>query len=235
MQENIILELENIGCLKRIRLEFKPGLNIIRAPNASGKTTIIKGFSSMFSDRIPPSHILALDELNGRIRVCYNGRIYEKILRRTPSGSVIAQGDMLPFADPRAFDACVALAETGVVHRITGGSAFFRSYLEELSYGNYYSAVINASQELINEYGRKLAGSSFRNFESLPLLLTELTDLHMKREQIQREIETSKSSHEANLRELRNQIEKKVLSLSREEANLSQLMRNLSIEKERED
>ena len=234
-RENIILELENIGCLKRLRIEFKPGLNIIKAPNASGKTTLIRGFSCMFSNRIPPSHLLALDELNGRIRVHYNGRIYEKTLRRTPSGQVIAHGDMLPFADPRAFDACVALAETGVVHRITGGSSVFRKYLEELSYGNYYSAVINASQELINEYSRKLAGPSFKNFEELPLLLTELTDLHIRRDQIQQEIEKSKSGHEAELQGIREEIEKKSSSLSKEEAYLSQLTRSLSLEKEREE
>lgn len=234
MRGNIILELENIGCLKRLRLEFKPGLNIIKAPNASGKTTIIRGFSCMFSDKIPPSHILALDELSGRIRVHYNQRIYEKVLRRTPSGEVIAEGDMLPFSDPRAFDACVALAESGVVHRITGGSAFFREYLEQLSYGNYYSAVIEASQDLINEYSRKLAGPGFRKFDDLPLLLTELTDLHMRREQIQRKVEDTRSIHEAKLRSIRSEIEKKAASISREETRLEQLSRNLSLEEEKE-
>ena len=234
-RENIILELENVGCLKRLRIEFKPGLNIIKAPNASGKTTIIRGFSCMFSDKIPPSHVLALDELNGRIRVHYDGRIYEKTLRRTPSGQVMAQGDMLPFTDPRAFDACVALAETGVVHRITGGNVVFRKYLEELSYGNIYSAVINASQELINKYGRKLAGPSFRNFEMLPLLLTELTDLHIRRDQIKQKIEDLKSSHESRIQEIHDQIEKKSSTLSREETHLSQLTKNLSLEKEREE
>ena len=234
-RENIILEFENIGCLKRLRIEFKPGLNIIKAPNASGKTTIIRGFSSMFSDRIPPSHILALDELNGRIRVYYEERVYEKTLRRTPSGRVIAHGDMLPFADPRAFDACVALAETGVVHRITGGSAVFRRYLEELSYGNYYSAIIDAAQSLINEYSRKLAGPSFRKFEALPLLLTELTDLHMRRDQIQQKIRDLQFRREAKLRDVRDRIEEKSSSLMKEEARLSQLTRNLSLEKEREE
>jgi len=234
-QGHIILELENIGCLKSLHIEFKRGLNIIKAPNASGKTTIIKGFSCMFSDRIPPAHLLSLDELNGRIRVFYNERIYEKTLRRTPSGQVIAQGDMLPFADPRAFDACVALAETGVVHRITGGSTVFRRYLEDLSYGNYYSTVIDASQELINEYGRKLAGPSFRSFEMLPLLLTELTDLHLRREQVTQKIESLKSSHERKLKDIRSRIEEKSSSLLKEEARLSQLTKNLSLEKEREE
>jgi len=232
--ESITLELENIGCLKRLRLEFKPGINIIKAPNASGKTTIVRGFSSMFSDKIPPSHILALDELRGRIRVYYGGKIYEKVFRRTPSGHVVVQGDMLPFADPRAFDACVALAETGIVHRITGGSTIFRKYLENLSYGNYYSALIEASRELINEYGRKLASPNFRRFEMLPLLLTELTDLHMRRDEIRQKIEDLKRSRENRLREIRFKINEKNSIFSREEALLSQLNRDLSLEEERE-
>ncbi len=233
-QESIVLELENIGCLKKLTLEIKPGLNIISAPNASGKTTIIRGLSCMFSDRIPPSHVLALDETNGRIRAYYRGGIYEKTLRRTPSGEVIAQGSMLPFADARALDACVALAETGVVHKITGGSSVFRRYLEDLSYGSYYSAIIDAAQELIDEYGRKLASSKFRDFESLPILLTELTDLHIRREEIQRRVEDLKSAHNSRIRKLREEIDAKASALSREEADLSQLERNLSIEADRE-
>ncbi|RLI12574.1 hypothetical protein DRO35_02720 [Candidatus Bathyarchaeota archaeon] len=231
---NIILELENIGCLRRLRLEFKPGINIIKAPNASGKTTIVRSFSSMFSDKIPPSHILALDELKGRIRVYYGEKIYEKVFRRTPSGHVIVQGDMLPFADPRAFDACVALAETDIVHRITGGNVIFRRYLENLSYGNYYSALIEASQELVNEYGRKLASPSFRNFEILPLLLTDLTDLHMRRDEIRQKIENSKKNQEDKLRKIKLKIAEKNSALSQEKVLLSQLYRDLSFEKERE-
>jgi len=234
MQGRVLLELENIGCLKRAELDFKPGLNIIKAPNASGKTSLIKGLTSMFSDKIPPAHILALNDLNGRVKLRYGSQIYEKIFRRTPSGSVVAGGSMLPFADHRAFDACVALAETGVVHKITGGEAAFREYLENLSYGKYYSMVISAAQELVNESSRELAGPSFRKFEALPLLLTELTNLHIERDQIEERIEKLKSAHEVEVQSLLKKMEEKVSAFSRAEMGLSELERTLAREQEGE-
>jgi len=216
------LELENIGCLRHIEVDFKPGLNIIEAPNASGKTSLIRGFASMFSDRIPAAHVLALDKVNGRIKVRYDGGMYEKTFRRTPSGSVASSGDMFPFADHRAFDACVALAETGVVHKITGGAAGFRDYMEKLSYGNHYSLVISASQELVNELSRELAGPSFEKFETLPLLLTELTNFHIRKDL------------EADVQSLVRDKEERASALSKEEANLSELQKDLTREEEKE-
>ena len=234
MQKRVFLELENIGCLRHIEVDFKPGLNIIKAPNASGKTSLIRGFTSMFSDRIPAAHVLALDNVNGRIKVRYDGGMYEKTFRRTPSGLVASSGDMLPFADHRAFDACVALAETGVVHKITGGAAGFRDYMEKLSYGNHYSLIISASQELVNELSRELAGPSFEKFETLPLLLTELTNFHIRKDLVREKIENLKASHEADVQSLLRDKEERASALSKEEANLSELQKDLTREEEKE-
>ena len=233
-QKRVLLELENIGCLRHIAADFRPGLNIIKAPNASGKTSMIRGLTSMFSDGIPPAHIMALDKVNGRIRVQYNRGTYEKTFRKTPSGSVVSSGDMFPFADHRAFDACVALAETGVVHKITGGGTGFRDYLESLSYGNHYSMIISTAQELANELSRELAGPGFRSFEALPLLLTELTNLHIRRDLVKEKSENLRASHEADVQSLLREKEGKVSTLSKEEANLSELRRDLTREKEKE-
>ncbi|MCW4021430.1 MAG: hypothetical protein NWF14_09435 [Candidatus Bathyarchaeota archaeon] len=233
-QKKVSLELENIGCLKHIELKIEPGLNIIKAPNASGKTSLIRGLTSMFSDTVPPSHILSLDAVNGGIKIQYGEKPYEKSLRRTPSGLVVASGGMLPFADHRAFDACVALAETGVVHKITGGGAVFREYLENLSYGKYYSAIISVAQELVNELSRELAGPIFKKFESLPLLLTELTELHIKRDHVREKTENLKAAHEADAQKLFKETEEKASALSREEMTLSELKRNLAHEEEKE-
>ena len=233
MRRRVLLELENIGCLKYTRVDFRPGLNIIKAPNASGKTSMIRGFTSMFSNSIPAAHVLALDKVNGRIRVQYNGGIYEKTFRRTPSGSVVASGDVLPFADHRSFDACVALAETGVVHKITGGGAGFRDYLESLSYGNHYSMIISAAQELANELSRELAGPDFRRFDALPLLLTELTNLHIRRDLVKEKIANFKTSHEADVQNLLKDEEENASVLAKEEAHLSGLRKDLTREEEK--
>ncbi len=233
-RQRLVLELKNIGPLKQIQLEIKPGINIIRAPNASGKTSLIRGFTSMFSDQVPPAHILALDEVQGRIAVQYGGKSYVKTLRRTPSGSVVASGPMMPFADHRAFDACVAMAETGVVHKITGGGAIFREYLENLSYGKYYSTVSSVAQELVNEMSRELASQSFERFESLPLLVTELTNLYLRREQAEAKIASLRSSHENEVQDAAKRKEDKKARLVREEATLSELRKELNNEKEKE-
>ncbi len=233
-RQRLVLDLKNVGPLKQIQLEIKPGVNVVRAPNASGKTSLIRGFTSMFSDMVPPAHILALDEVQGRVAVQYGGKSYVKTFRRTPSGDVVASGPMLPFADHRAFDACVAMAETGVVHKITGGGSIFREYLENLSYGKYYGTVASVAQELVNELSRELASQRFERFESLPLLVTELTNLYLRREQAEAKIDGLRSSHEKGVQDAAKRKEDKKSELTRQEAALSELRKELSSEKEKE-
>ncbi len=235
-QKGVHLELENIGCLRHIEVDLKPGLNIIKAPNASGKTSLIRGLISMFSDRIPPEHILSFGSLNGKISVHYEGETYERTFNRTLSGSVAISGEILPFADPRAFDSCVAMAETGVVHKITGGGNAFREYLENLSYGRYYSEVISAAQELVNDLSRELAGPEFERFEALPLLLTELTELHIERDLIKENIKSLRADREVEVQKMLKELGNSKPSLQREEMKLAELERNLirEVEKERQ-
>ena len=233
-QKGIHLELSNVGCLTHIGINLRPGLNIIKAPNASGKTSLIRGLTSMFSDRIPPEHILSFRSLNGSIKLHYEGKTYARTFNRTLSGSVIVSGRTVPFADTRAFDCCVAMAETGVVHKITGGGNAFREYLENLSYGKYYSEVISTAQELVNGLSRELAGPEFARFEALPLLLTELTELRIERDQIKEKIKSLRADHEAEVQRQRRQIETKESVLQREEMKLAELERNLIREAEKE-
>lgn len=231
--QKVSLEFKNIGYVKHIDLELKQGLNVIRAPNASGKSSLIRGLTSMFSNRISPSHILSLNQVRGTIRVQYFGKTYKKYFKRTPSGEVVTRGRMLPFFDHRAFDACVALAETGVVHKITGGGTAFRNYLEKLSYGKYYSTIIEAAEELVNEMSRELVGPHFEKFEALPLLLTELTHLHTNRDQLKEKIKDLENVHKADVQSLLEKLKEKEFALSREEMNLSELRRNLKREEEK--
>ena len=233
-QLRLVLELENIGPLKHLQLEIKPGINIIKAPNASGKTSLVRGFASMFSDQVPLAHMLSLDEVHGKITVQYNGKFYVKTLRRFSSGSVEASGTMLPFSDHRAFDACVAMAETGVVHKITGGGEVFREYLENLSYGKYYSTITLAAQELVNEMSRELASPSFERFESLPLFVTELTNLYLKHEQVETKIASLKASRKEEVQSIVKKKQEKEAELSREENVLSELNTELGREEDKE-
>jgi|GEM_PF-5278436 DNA repair exonuclease SbcCD ATPase subunit len=233
-RQRLFLDLKNVGPLRQIQLEIKPGINVIKAQNASGKTSLVRGLTSMFSDAVPPAHILALNEVQGRVAVQYGGKSYVKMFRRTPSGEVVASGPMLPFADHRAFDACVAMAETGVVHKITGGGSVFREYLENLSYGKYYGTVSSVAQDLVNELSRELASPRFEKFEAIPLLVTELTNLYLKREQAEAKIEALKSGHQREVQDAAKRKEDKRSELTRQEAMLSELRKELTSEKEKE-
>ena len=148
---------------------------------------------------------------------------------------MISSGSKLPFADHRVFDACVALAETGVVHKITGGGTIFRDFLENLSYGKHYSEIISIAQELSNDLSRELVGPNFRKFEELPLLLTELTNLHIKIEQNKQKIANSQSIRETEIKKLINNLEEKKSELSIEETESSSLKNYLLSEEDKED
>jgi len=194
---SIRLDLRNVGCLEHVEVELKPGLNVIRAPNASGKTSFVRGLVSMFSNRVPPEHVLKLGSSFGWVKVRYGVETYERRFRRTPSGSVIASGRMLPFADHRAFDCCVALPEAGIVHKVIGGASGFREYLEGLSYGRYYAEIVSTAQELVNELSLELSGPEFEKFESLPSLITEYTNLCIERDEVKGKIEDLRARYES--------------------------------------
>ncbi len=232
--QNLVIEFENIGPLKHFQLEIRPGINIIRAPNASGKTSLIRGFASMFSNQILPEHILSLDETHGKIIVQYNGKSYARRLVRTSAGAVEASGQMLPFSDPRAFDACIAMAESAVVHRITGGGTVFQEYLENLSYGKFYKIIMSAAQELVNEINEELAFPIFEKFESLPLLVTELTNLYLRREQVESRISDLKSSHNEAVQSIVKEKQEMESEVLKQENVLSELRTELVHEEEKE-
>jgi DNA repair exonuclease SbcCD ATPase subunit len=142
---------------------------------------------------------------------------------------------MLPFADHRAYHASLALAETGMVHKIGGGETVFREYLELLSYGSYYSTIIMTTQEFVNEISRELAAPNFERFETLPLLLTELTNLHMRKEHVRDQSNSLKTSYEVAVQSLAVNLEQKSTALSKKEVQLAELKGNLQREKDKEE
>ncbi len=232
---NIRVDLENIGCLKRLTLNFKRGLNIVRAPNASGKTSFVRAFTSLFSERIPPSHILNLNSVRGRVKVWYGDETYERIFIREADGSVKSFGRMLPFADERAFDACIALAEIGVIHRITEGSARFREYLENLSYGKYYREITFTAEKMVDELSRELASPEFKRFEALPNLLTELATLHIRKENVKDRIESLRVKERIAVKDISSRIREMELSANGVKTALSELDKELRREEGNED
>lgn len=80
----IVLELENIcGFFGRHKFEFREGLNEVIAPNASGKTSLIKALLSMYApETIPAEELLNLDSDEGYIKLEIDGDTYIRKFRR---------------------------------------------------------------------------------------------------------------------------------------------------------
>ena len=80
----IVVELENIGGLiGRHRFEFKEGLNEIIAPNAIGKTSLIKALLAMYAPKsVPIEQLLNIDADEGYIKVKVNNKVFVRRFKR---------------------------------------------------------------------------------------------------------------------------------------------------------
>ncbi|HWQ96216.1 MAG TPA: archaea-specific SMC-related protein [Candidatus Methylomirabilis sp.] len=99
------IEAENLGGLRgKTKLEIKPGVNIIEAPNATGKTSMVGAFALSVlpsKEAGQHAHILHSTETEGSVRLVFGKNKIERIIKRGKkkepeiSGSSIASEDML--------------------------------------------------------------------------------------------------------------------------------------------
>jgi DNA repair exonuclease SbcCD ATPase subunit len=99
------IEAENLGGLRgKTKLELKPGVNIIEAPNAAGKTSMVGAFALSVlpsKEAAQHAHILHSTETEGSVRLVFGETKIERVIKRGKkkepeiSGSSIAPEDML--------------------------------------------------------------------------------------------------------------------------------------------
>ncbi len=99
------IEAENLGGLRgKTKLELKPGVNIVEAPNASGKTSMVGAFAlSVLPSKEAAKHVHLLHstETEGCVRLVFDKNKIERTIKRRKkkepeiSGSSIAPEDML--------------------------------------------------------------------------------------------------------------------------------------------
>ncbi len=99
MSEAVKIELENIGVFRDKR-EFRlhRGLNILYAPNASGKTSLVAGLKAVTISALTPeelARVLNDYEERGKVRLVIDGQEYAVELIRRPDGTAEAWGKRL--------------------------------------------------------------------------------------------------------------------------------------------
>ncbi|MCC6055931.1 MAG: AAA family ATPase [Desulfurococcaceae archaeon] len=98
----IVLELENIcGFAGRHKFEFREGLNEVVAPNAAGKTSLIKALLAMYApNAVPVEELLNLDADEGFIKLEIDGSVYIRRFRRE-KGKVVEVESQPIARDPK--------------------------------------------------------------------------------------------------------------------------------------
>ena len=153
---HVKIELENIGVFRE-RREFRlsKGLNLLYAPNASGKTSLLAGLKAVSISALTPnelSRVLNDYEEKGKVKLVIDGKEYTIELIRKPDGTVEAWGKRL--------------AEDGVIKRIAfidmendlvnaiyaGDDERVKSILREVSGVAYIETILNVLEGLGSEY-----------------------------------------------------------------------------------
>jgi DNA repair exonuclease SbcCD ATPase subunit len=137
--------LENIGgLLGEHSFTLKKGLNIVKAPNAEGKTSFING---LMASVLPEEslkqkrHFLNYIEGNGKITIHMNGKKWERRLDAT-NGTLYASGTPISTDGEKAAFFAFAVPDNELFDLIRRGETLEKRF-ETLSDAKYYNLAAN--------------------------------------------------------------------------------------------
>jgi len=153
---SVKIELENIGVF-RGRREFNlvKGLNILYAPNASGKTSLVAGLktvtiSALSSEEL--GRVLNDYEERGRVKLTMDGAEYAVELIRRPDGTVEAWGRRLAENGVIKSIAFIDMENELVNAIYAGNEERVKSKLREISGVAFIETILNVLEGLASEY-----------------------------------------------------------------------------------
>ncbi len=153
--DTVKLSVMNIGGIEKpVTVEFRKGVNVIEAPNSSGKTSLIRGLISLFSP-VPPSTILNIKATEGYVELTYNGKKYRRVFRRC-GDRIRVLGELPPFYDERAIDIAVVTPENKLLAKIMAGEDKIGDFLANVSRIKYYEVALDVLEELLGESLKEL-------------------------------------------------------------------------------
>jgi len=159
MGDKLILELENIGGLKGIhKFEFIKGINVIKAPNAIGKTSLLRGLELLvLTDKELKNkgyYMNLMTSLRDYARVkIENDFTLERRFRRIGGGESLTcvEGNPLYRNSVRVSTICFAVPENELINKILAKEPI-KEYIEKFSDVEYYKEAV----EIINEIKKDL-------------------------------------------------------------------------------
>jgi len=155
----LTLQLENIGGLfGDRRLVLKPGINIIKAPNATGKTSVIKALETLvLDDRDLASRPHYVHSFSGAARVELSNQDGTLAIRRLRKGAnqVSVSGKPLYVQGRKAATFCIASEDNPLLALVKQGAPL-KELLLGFSDHESYELLASLTSELIIRVERNL-------------------------------------------------------------------------------
>jgi DNA repair exonuclease SbcCD ATPase subunit len=155
------IEIENVGGYKGIHhFTLHPGLNIVKAPNAVGKTSFVRALELMVLDdselRNKGYYMnLMTDEIRDQARVKFvSDKIIERRFRRTREDLKWIDGNPIYRDGNKVSMVCFALPDNELINRMLTGQSI-ENYIEEFSESRYYDRAIELVGTLESDFDRK--------------------------------------------------------------------------------
>ncbi len=170
----IQMEAENLGGLPgKTGIEITPGINIVVAPNASGKTSIVGAFTLSV---LPPkeasqnSHILHSAETRGQVKLTFNGQRIERIIQRIGKGGVEILGESVAKGNELGLIRRYAVADeqNPVLVKVRAGEDLKNVLMEYSGIGELRAEHEKLTEEKSDLQGKLKAGQEkMRKIEAL--------------------------------------------------------------------
>ncbi len=165
MSEEILnIEMENVGVFGgKHKFQLKKGLNLIKAPNAKGKTSFTHGLELLI---LPSSELkgkgyymnLYANAPNDKMEVSIKSNEYSwnrRFRRPTNSNNLLpVSDDIFPNSKINMANICFAIPENELMNSILLGKSI-RDYIEQISGSKAYNSIIKSLENKIRNFQRQ--------------------------------------------------------------------------------
>ena len=152
------VKLYNIGGIDEIALTFKKGKNLIKAPNATGKSSFVKGIELLNmskSDIEQRRHYLNLFKLSGQVEIQENGKFGCKRTLTVKGDKLMVEGAAFHPEGSKVNLFTLATPQNELINAITSGKRL-EGLLTQYSDVKYYSFLISNIQNRLSSLKKDL-------------------------------------------------------------------------------
>ncbi len=244
------IEAENLGGLRgKTKLEIRPGVNIVEAPNAAGKTSMVGAFTLSVlpsKEAAQNAHILHSTETEGSVRLVFDENKIERIIKRGKkketeiSGRSIAPEDTLGlirrFAVADENNPVIADVRAGknlrdVLTEYSGVDLLKVQHKKLIENESALQSALKECQEKVNKIDilkKNLKGQE-RNLGELELEKKELYERHPEKGETKLvELEGEIAATEANLKNITESIKAAESAVKSREERLGAIDQHIS-------